>query len=285
MLKINIMAKETKTILITGASSGIGRETAICLAKQGHKVFAGVRRKIDKHEIENLGLGITGVYLDVTNASSIDKAFWFIIKHADKIDVLINNAGIAIGGPMEFISVKQVKEQFEVNVFGALSVAQKFFPFLKNGLIINISSLSSYGLFPYIAPYCASKKALDVLFNNLMLENKDNIQVVSVRPSVIKTPIWNKSIKKAQDNLCGINEALKNKYKKEIEYLSLSAERSIKTGLAPSAVTDTIINIINSKNPKPIYNIGWKSVAADWISRLPQAIINLLIKTKLNSIK
>ena len=279
------MKKETKTILITGASSGIGRETAIRLAKEGHKIYAGIRRKIDKQEIESLGLGITGVYLDVTNASSIDKAFWFIIKQVEKIDVLINNAGIAIGGPMEFIPVKQVKEQFEVNVFGALSVAQKFFPFLRNGLIINISSLSSYGLFPYIAPYCASKKALDVLFNNLMLENKDNIKVVSVRPAVIKTPIWDKSIKKAQDNLCGINEALKNKYKKELEYFSLAAEESRKTGLEPSVVTDTIIHIINSKNPKPIYNIGWKSVVADWISRLPQFIINALIKIKLDTIK
>ena len=204
------MKKTAKTILITGTSTGIGRETALRLAKAGHRVFAGVRRKIDKDELEKLNPNIKGVYLDITNPSSIDKAFWFIIKNTDKIDVLINNAGIAVAGPVELLPVKKIKEQFDVNVFGTLNVTQKFFPILNGGLIINISSLASTGIFPYIAPYCASKRALDILFNCLMLENKDNIKVVSVKPAVIKTPIWDKSIKKAQDVFSEFNEKLSN---------------------------------------------------------------------------
>lgn len=279
------MKKEAKTILITGASSGIGRETAIHLAKEGHKIFAGVRRKIDKTELEHLNKNITGVYLDVTNQSSIDKAFWFVIKNTDKIDVLINNAGIAIGGPIEILPVKKVKEQFDVNVFGALAVAQKFFPFLKNGLIINISSLAASGIFPYIAPYCASKRALDILFNDLMLENKDNVKVVSVKPAVIKTPIWNKSVNKAFENLEGINEALKNKYEKDLKFMEKHALEANNTGLEIYNVVNTIVEIINSENPKPSYNVGFKSICAEWISRLPQHIINFLIKTRLKSVK
>lgn len=279
------MKKTSKIILITGASSGIGLETAIRLAKSGHKVFAGVRKKIDKEYIEKLKLNITAVYLDVTNPSSIDKAFWFIIKHTDKIDVLINNAGIAVAGPIEFLPVKKLKEQFDVNVFGALNVTQKFFPFLKNGLIINVSSLASTGIFPYIAPYCASKRTLDILFNSLMLENKDNIKVVSVKPAVIKTPIWDKSIKKAKESFESLNEIAKQKYEKELSTMAAHSLQNNKSGLDPFIVANTIEKIISSKNPKPSYNIGFASVCADWMSKLPQQLINNVIKLKMNSMK
>ena len=279
------MKKTAKTILITGTSTGIGRETALRLAKAGHRVFAGVRRKIDKDELEKLNPNIKGVYLDITNPSSIDKAFWFIIKNTDKIDVLINNAGIAVAGPVELLPVKKIKEQFDVNVFGTLNVTQKFFPILNGGLIINISSLASTGIFPYIAPYCASKRALDILFNCLMLENKDNIKVVSVKPAVIKTPIWDKSIKKAQDVFSEFNEASRKKYDKELNYMAVHSEKNNTRGLEPYCVVSVIEKIINSKNPKPSYNVGFISSLADFVSRLPQEIINEIIKLKLNKIK
>ncbi len=279
------MKKSVKTILITGTSTGIGREIALKLAKEGHKVFAGVRRKIDKNELESLNPNIKGVYLDITNPSSIDKAFWFVIKNTEKIDVLINNAGIAVAGPVEILPVKKIKEQFDVNVFGALNVTQKFFPLLKNGLIINMSSLAATGLFPYIAPYCASKRALDILFNNLMLENKDNIKVVSVKPAVIKTPIWDKSIKKARENFDLASDISKKKYEKELSYMITHSEKNNHRGLDPYFVVNTVEKIINSKNPKPSYNVGFASSCADFVSKLPQTIINLIVKLKLKKIK
>lgn len=279
------MSKTAKTILITGTSTGIGRETALRLAKAGHKVFAGVRRKIDKDELEKLNPNIKGVYLDITNPSSIDKAFWYVIKNTDKIDVLINNAGIAVAGPVELLPVKKIKEQFDVNVFGTLSVTQKFFPLLSGGLVINISSLAATGIFPYIAPYCASKRALDILFNCLMLENKDNIKVVSVKPAVIKTPIWNKSIKKAQDLFSEFNDVGRRKYDKELAYMAVHSEKNNTRGLEPFYVANVIEKIINSKNPKPSYNVGFISYLADFISKLPQGIVNSIVKLKLNRIK
>ena len=276
--------KKSKVIFITGASSGIGREVAIKLAKDGNKVFAGVRRKIDKNEIESLNENITGVYIDVTNQSSIDKAFWFIIKHTDKIDVLINNAGIVVAGPIEFLSVKRLKEQFDVNTFGAVAVAQKFIPFLKNGLIINVSSMASTGIFPFISAYCASKRALDILFNSLLIENKDNIKVVSVKPAAICTPIWKKSVDKTKELFSELNEKDLIKYKKEMLYLEKNALENNMKGIDSSYVVNIVVKIINSKNPKLSYNVGFLSYLADFVSRLPLVFVNYLVKFKLNKI-
>ena len=153
------MKNKVQTIFITGASSGIGKEIAKTLAEKGHKVFAGVRRKVDKTELEALNKNIIAVYIDVVNSSSIDKAFWYVLKNTDKIDVLINNAGIATAGPFEAIEVSKIKEQFDVNTFAPISVVQKFLPLLHGGKIINMSSMAASGIFPYISPYCASKRA------------------------------------------------------------------------------------------------------------------------------
>lgn len=279
------MEKKSKVILITGASSGIGRETAIRLAKEGHKVFACVRRRIDKEEIETLHYNIVGVYLDVTNPLSLDKAFWYIIKQTDKLDVLINNAGIVVAGPIEILPIKKLKEQFDVNTFGAIAVMQKFMPLLKNGLIINTSSMASTGIFPFISPYCASKRAMDILFNSFLLENKDNIKVVSVKPASIKTPIWNKSVKKARETYSTLNQSVQCKYDKELNFLEKNALNNNKVGINTSEVVNTILKIINSKNPKASYNVGKMAYFSEFISKFPQDFINRLIKLKLNKIR
>ena len=275
------MKKNPQTILITGASSGLGRETAIRLAGEGHKVFAGVRRKIDKEEIERLSKNITGVYIDSTNHASIDKAYWFILKHTEKLDILINNAGIAIGSPVEFIDLKKLKEQFDINTFGAVAVTQKFLPMLKNGKIINISSMAASGIFPFVSAYCASKRALDILFNSLMLENKDNIKVISVKPSSVKTPIWNKSVKAARACYDELNDEAKNKYAKEMLMLSEKALENNEKALEPFVIVDKIVKIVNAKNPKPSYNVGLQAIAADFLSKLPLGLTNSIVKAGL----
>ena len=154
-------------VLITGASSGIGKETAILFANNNYKVFACVRKKSDKYKLEQIHKNIHGVYLDVTYSQGIEKAFWYIMKQTPKLDALINCAGLAVAGPMESLSVKRIKEQFEVNTFGTISVIQKFLPLMTEGKIIYISSMASSGIFPFLAPYCASKRATDILINSL----------------------------------------------------------------------------------------------------------------------
>ncbi|MCD7879202.1 MAG: SDR family oxidoreductase [Candidatus Gastranaerophilales bacterium] len=279
------MTKNDKTVLITGASSGIGKKVALTLATEGYNVFAGIRRKADKIELESINKNIKGVYIDITNKSSIEKAFWYIYKNTKKIDVLINNAGIAIAGPIEYIPVEEIKSQFDVNTFGALAVTQKFMPLLKDGKIINISSMAACGIFPFISPYCASKRALDILFNSLYLENKDNIKIISVKPAAVRTPIWEKSVKKANNILRNIPEDNLKKYDKEITYLEKNALNNNKTGVGCEQIAKVILQIVKSKNPKSSYNIGFDSIMADFISKLPDSIINLIVKIKLKMIK
>ena len=277
--------KKQQTILITGASSGIGKATALKLAEEGHKVFAGIRRKADKIEIEKLNKNITGVYIDVTNAASIDKAFWFVIKNTDRIDVLINNAGIVTAGPVELLSLNNLKQQFDINTFGPIIVMQKFLPLLHGSKIINISSMASSGIFPYISAYCASKRALDIFFNSFNVENKDKIKVISVKPASIKTPIWNRSIEKAKTTFAEVKETSKAKYEKELIFLEKNALENNFKGIDVEEVTKVISKIVKTSNPKPSYNIGFSAHLADFASKLPQGIINKIIKSKINKLK
>ncbi len=278
------MKKQNKTIFITGASSGIGRDIAYSLAKLGYKVFAGVRRKVDKQELEGLNSNITGVYIDVTNSASIEKAFWFVMKNADKIDVLINNAGIVCAGPVECLPVAKIKEQFEVNTFGPVMVTQRFVPLLHGSKVINISSMAASGIFPYISMYCASKRAMDIIFNSFSLENKDNIKVISVKPASIKTPIWNKSVGKARETFSDISDVNKQKYGKVLLSLEKNALNNNTNGIEARKVTNTIIRIIKSNNPKTSYNVGFAACIADIFSKLPQGFVNEIVKLKLKNL-
>lgn len=277
--------KKQQTIFITGASSGIGKATAEELSKLGYKVFAGVRKRTDKETLENLNKNIKGVYIDVTNPASIEKAFLYTLRNTDKIDVLINNAGGVTAGPVELLDTELLREQFDLNTFAPVAVAQKFLPLLSNGKIINISSMAATGVFPYISAYCASKRALDILFNAFLIENKDNIKVISVKPAAIKTPIWNKSVEKARATVKSLNKSSYGKYEKELNLLELHALGNNTTGIDVKKVTSKIIKIVCSNNPKCTYNVGFQSYLAEFVSHFPQSLINTIIKIKLKNLK
>ena len=268
-----------KSILITGASSGIGKEIAITLAKEGYLVFAGIRKKSDKFALEKINKNITGVYLDVTNQTSIDKAFWYIIKKTDKLYAIINNAGIAIAGPIEFLPVGKIKEQFNVNTFGAVAVTQKFLPLMNEGKIINTSSMASTGIFPFLAPYCASKRALDILFNAMQLEfKKAHIKVVSIQPGTIQTPIWEKSVKTNLSIFETLPEECLEKYAPELNLLETNAKKSNDKGLAPSEVARLVSKVLKMKNPKPCYTVGFDAFMITIFAKLPQCVVNFFVK-------
>lgn len=275
-----------KYILVTGASSGLGKEIANRLSEDGYIVFAGVRKEEDKQALESLNPNIIGVFLDVTNDESVNNAFEKISATTDEIYALVNNAGIAVAGPVEYLPIDLLKNQFEVNLYGALRTTQRFLPMMSDNpsRIVNISSMSSYGIFPFVSPYCVSKKALDMFFNSLLIEAKlPNLKVISIKPGVIKTPIWNRSLDECEKNYEFLCEEGKKKYNKEFEVLADNARKNTDKGLNPKDVASLVSKVLSIKNPKLSYNIGKDSIVARLFSKLPQDLTNFLVKKALDS--
>ncbi len=274
-----------KYVLITGSSSGLGKAAALKLASNGFKVFAGVRKQEDKETLEQLHSNIIPVFIDVTSEESVNCAFEKIKEKTDTLYALVNNAGVALAGPVEYIPVDILKKQFDINVFGAIRVAQKALPLMSRTddcRIINISSMASYGIFPFISPYCVSKKAMDMFFNSLIIECKmPNLKVISIKPGVVATPIWQKSVDESMKNLEQLCEEGKQKYSKEFDFLIKNASQNTNKGLQPQDIANLVYKVLTIKNPKLSYNIGKDSVLARFMSYLPQNLCNFIVKTGL----
>ena len=261
-----------KIYVITGATSGIGKALLERLAED-NIVFAGYRSESKGEELGRISSNIHPFYVDYANPETLKNAIEYIKSNTKKVDTLVNIAGCVVAGPVEKVSVDDVRRQFNVNVFGHLEMAQGLATIMDNGKIINVSSMASFGIFPFISPYCASKRALDMFFNSFLIENKRNIKVVSIKPGVIVTPLWEKSIKdntKAMTNCEG--------YEKEMDYVARNAHKNETTGLSVDKVVNVILKADASKNPKLSYTVGRDAFCASLISKLPQSIVNNIVK-------
>jgi len=267
-----------KKYVITGATSGIGEALTKHFSKE-NIVFAGYRNEEKLDNLKKISDNIIPFYVDYAKPETIAGAIDNIKQKTDKVDTLINVAGCVVAGATECISVSELRRQFDVNVFGAFELSQGLNPLLENGRIINISSMASYGIFPFISPYCASKRALDILFNAFSLENKRNIKVVSIKPGVIATPLWSKSVKENTETMDKCTD-----YKDESEYIVQNAFKNEKHGLNVQKVVNAVVKADRVKNPKPSYCVGFDSWAASVASKLPQTLLNKIIKSKVKKL-
>jgi NAD(P)-dependent dehydrogenase (short-subunit alcohol dehydrogenase family) len=247
-----------KNIVITGVSTGIGYATALRLTKAGHRVFGSVRKEEDAKRLKfELGENYRPLIFDVTDADAITEAAGCVSKVVgDKgIDVLINNSGIALGGPILELSVDVFRKQFEVNVFGIVTVTQAFSILLgaykdakHNGKIIMISSVAGKRSYPFVGPYSASKHALegmsDALRRELMLYD---IDVILVEPGPVKTDIW----KKAPDPENNI--FLKSDFEPALRKFNTMIKLFEKKGLDADVIATRIEKIMNSNSPTTRY--------------------------------
>ena len=179
----------SKVVLITGASSGMGREAAILLAQGGHRVYAGARRMDRMADLA--GHGITAVGMDVANSDDNERVVSQILDSEGRIDVLINNAGFGLYGPVEEVPLDDARYQFEVNLFGVAHLTQLVLPHMRaqgSGRIVNVSSVGGRVYSPLGAWYHATKHALEGWSDCLRIEAAPfNIQVVVIQPGAIKT--------------------------------------------------------------------------------------------------
>lgn len=263
---------KTKTFVITGATSGIGKSLVNKLAAE-NIVFAGYRSDAKREELISISPNIYPFYIDYAKPETVKDAADYIKSKCTKIDTLVNIAGCVVAGPIEKIDMEEIRRQFDVNVFGHLDFTKRLIELLENGKVINVSSMASYGVFPFISPYCASKRCLDMFFNALLVENKKNIQVVSVKPGVIATPLWGKSIEensKYFDNCSG--------YEDEMRFMISNAHKNEAKGLSPDKVVEVILKADKTRKPKISYTVGRDALTARLIAKLPQGFVNRLVK-------
>lgn len=263
---------KTKTYVVTGAASGIGKALVTELAKN-NIVFAGYRNPIHETDLRLISPNIYPFFVDYSEPETIKKASEYIVSKCTKVDTLINIAGCVVAGPVEDLNIDEVRRQFNVNVFGHLELTQGILPILEEGKIINVSSMASFGIFPFISPYCASKRCLDMFFNSLLIENKKNIKVVSVKPGVIATPLWGKSIDENSKYFDNYGD-----YSEEMKYVIANAQKNEKTGLSSQKVVDVILKADRAENPKLSYTVGKDAFMASLVSKLPQKWINMIVK-------
>lgn len=248
-----------KAVVVTGVSSGIGYAVASEMAKRGVRVFGTVRRREDAERVaSDLGDAFTPLLVDVTDGESIHAAAEVVAGAVGDRGLLglVNNAGIAIAGPLTHVSVDELRRQFEVNVLGVVAMTQAFLPMLgavrdaphEPGRIVNISSVSAHIVYPFLGPYAASKHALEALSHawrrELILYGVDVILVVA---GAVDTPIWGKWDASAVARYAETDYAQAGKQMQEMA-LNLG-----KDGMPASRVADTVYAALTTEKPRASY--------------------------------
>jgi NAD(P)-dependent dehydrogenase (short-subunit alcohol dehydrogenase family) len=253
--------------LITGASTGIGRATALRLAAAGWRVFAGVRDPAAGERLrgEAVAGGVMPLEIDVTDAGQIERARVRVAQEAAGgggaqgagLDALVNNAGIGVGGPLELLSPEDLRMQFEVNVFGQVAVTRALLPALRaaRGRIVLLSSIGGLVSVPFNGPYAASKHAIEALGDALRGElHSSNIHVSLIEPGSVKTPIWGK----AQDTAKGLEipPELQEHYGRVPGAFAKVLADTERRGVSPEQVAATIERALTARRPRARYLVG-----------------------------
>jgi len=252
-----------KVILITGASSGMGKETAKALIQQGHTVYTVARRIEQMQDLKSLGGN--PIQMDVTKESDIQNVVDTIIHKEGKIDVLWNNAGYGLYGAVEDVPVDEARKQFEVNLFGLAAITQKVVPYMrkaKSGKIINTSSMGGKMYTPMGAWYHASKHAVEGFSDCLRLELKEfDIDVVVLEPGIIITE-WSDIMLENIDKF-----SAKGAYTTLTQKLVASTKAMYEKGQGSKVkvISDTILKIVNTKKPKTRYRVGYFAKPMVWM--------------------
>lgn len=238
---------ESFVILVTGASAGLGKDAALQLLREGHVVYGAARRVANMQDIVEAGGKI--IKMDVTREADIVAGVTQIIKEQGKIDVLVNNAGIAVFGPVEDISMEDARRQFDVNLFGLSRLTNEVLPHMRerrSGKIINISSMAGKIYFPFAGWYVASKHALEGLSDCLRCDLQQfGIKVVIIEPGVVESEITDIA-------MAGVKERMKGSpYEKAIKEFFFSEDPT--QGSHPKVVSDMISRVVKSANPKRRY--------------------------------
>ncbi|HEU4905963.1 MAG TPA: SDR family oxidoreductase [Solirubrobacterales bacterium] len=251
-----------KSVLITGASTGIGRATALRLDRQGWRVFAGVRRGEDAESLRDAGSErMTPLMLDVLDAVQIDAAAERIGEATGSggLDGLVNNAGIAVPGPLETLPIEDFRRQIDVNLSAQVAVTQALLPAIRagRGRIVFITSIGGLMAFPMFGAYHAAKFGLEAVGDVFRQELRPwGIRVAVVEPGSIATPIWERGQAEVDALAERSREGHAELYGRAIEAYREVARKTGERGIAPEKVAERIEHALAARRPRTRYLVG-----------------------------
>jgi NAD(P)-dependent dehydrogenase (short-subunit alcohol dehydrogenase family) len=267
-----------KSVLITGASTGIGEACALRLDRLGHRVYAGVRSEERGAGLRQRGSDrIVPVLLDVTDQAQIDTVARQIADDGGDLDGVVNNAGIARGGPLEYLPLEIWREQLDVNVLGQVAVTKAVLPFIRaaRGRIVFIGSIGGRAATQLMGPYSASKFAIEAIGESLRSElHPWGISVSVVEPGAIKTPIWEKGLQEADRLQRALPDEATTRYATHISAIRKGIEMQARQGVDPDQVAAVVEHALFSRRPKTRYLVGTdarvQSLLVRWLPDRPR---------------
>jgi NAD(P)-dependent dehydrogenase (short-subunit alcohol dehydrogenase family) len=262
----------TGAVVITGASSGIGRACALDLARRGFRVFATVRKEEDAAALKaDAPTRLTPVIADVTQPDDIARLRATVVEelHGTPLRGVVNNAGVGVGGPLEFLDIDEIRNQFEVNTFAPIAVTQPFIALLREsrGRVVNITSIGGRVAQPLLGPYCASKFALEALSEVMRRELLPwGIHVAAIEPGNIKTRIWEKGASMVEQRKATMGDEERRLYLANLERMERVVRFAHRTGAKPEKVAKAVAHALTAEKPKPRYVVGadaWVQLALE----------------------
>lgn len=268
-----------KTVIITGASSGIGKETAVYFLEKGWNVVATMRhpenRETELHKVDGLDI----IHLDVTDAASIHMAITSTLDEYGRIDAIINNAGYPLMGPFELSTQEQVESQFNTNIFGVMRVTREILPIFrrqKEGVIVNVASMGGRVSFPMYGAYNATKWAVEGFSESLKHELAPfGIRIRIIEPGVIKTDFYGRSMERMEEDELG----------GYAEYVRLYEKNTQLAGIAlhPKKVAQVIYRAATDRGERLRYPVGMDAEVVSLVRKfLPEQLFLKIMSLMLN---
>jgi len=278
----------SNAVLVTGASTGIGKTCALELDQLGFQVFAGVRKQADADALcAGTSERLTPVFLDVVDDDSISAAVKMVAGKVGETGLmgLVNNAGVASAGPMEFLALDEIRRVLEINLLGQIAITQAFMPLLRagEGRIVNMSSISGLIAAPFAGPYTISKFSLEAFSDVLRRELMPwKMHVAIIEPGRINTPIWEKSFKVVSKLKANFSNQADQYYGKAFESRMNTIMNAKRKGAPPKMVARAVIHALTARKPKLRYPVGTDAKLVTILARFmpPSWLDTLLAKQR-----
>lgn len=276
---------ERGAVLITGASTGIGRTCAMECDRLGYRVFAGVRKPADGEAlVAAASPRLTPVIIDVTKTDSIAAAVRLVESELGDTPLvgLVNNAGVGVGGPLEHLALEDLRWQLEVNLVGQVAVTQAFLPRLRaaKGRIINIGSIGGRISSPFMGPYCASKFALEAITFSLREELRPwGIQATVVEPGAVASDIWDKADATADDTEARLSPEAVANYRWGLDAMRRMLARQRRNAIPSLRVAEVVVKALTARRMKARYLAGTEAKVGAFLRwLLPDGLMEALLR-------